>query len=821
LVGFLPTWEKELLLQMIAIRFYLALSYYSTFTFSQMLTYLYMDNFNALTSEDKEYILNLPHHLFLAEMENDLYEVLTDFIFIEYKIFSLRPQSIVNDCNLLLKINISPEKREVINLIQNTIRLCTHILEIDPHQIYGQIVGGLLHSRIPKIQNLVHFIKNRDNSYAWICPFASSLKISPLIRTLRGHTNPIMCINILSNGRIISGSRDKTLRIWDLHSGEELMLLEGHTNMVMNIIVLPDTKRFISVDNDRNLKIWEISDGQLVYEFKAGSLVWNKAFAITPDGNWLVCKENGDDTVLQVLDLSTCKRLLTLQGHTENIYSVTITPDGQRVVSVSADKSLIVWDLCSGQKIHTLKSHTAFIYDVAIMPNGKQAISASFDKTLKLWDLETGELLRDFKGHNAQILTVSIFANGKRAIAGSCDNILKVWDIESGKTLQTLKGHTDWIRGIVVTPDNKRAISASDDYTLKVWDLESKVSSVQEEKLSLVEFVVITPDGDKAISASTDSILTIWELKTGEKVKELKGHIGRVKVVAVTPDSCQAISASFDNTLRVWDLKKSVEKYKLKGHNDWVWAVIVTTDGKYAISASSDQTINYWDLSTGGLLHTFRGHKSRVRALYVTSDGSKLVSTSSDCTIKVWDLFTLNELFTLRSHKAGVRNVLVTADAKRAISVSFDCNLKIWDLEKGSLVFDIEGNRKLFAPPFDQWRSLSVITLLPDNRYFLSAINDSNLSIWDLKTGKCISMLKGHTLPIIDIAITPNGEQAISIAQDRTLKIWNLRENKIIASFTMDDNLMTCAISPDGKMAVIGDSSGSVKFFELKGIDLA
>ena len=100
-------------------------------------------------------------------------------------------------------------------------------------------------------------------------------------------------------------------------------------------------------------------------------------------------------------DLESGAELRTLQGHTDGVWAVAVTPDGKRAVSASADQTLKLWDLGSGAELRTLQGHTDGVRAVAVAPNGKRAVSASDDQTLNLWDLESGKFIATFSGDSA------------------------------------------------------------------------------------------------------------------------------------------------------------------------------------------------------------------------------------------------------------------------------------------------------------------------------------------------------------------------------------------------------------------------------------
>jgi WD40 repeat protein len=529
--------------------------------------------------------------------------------------------------------------------------------------------------------------------------------------------------------------------------------------------------------------------------------------AVTPDGKRAVSASS--DNTLKVWDLETGVAPRTLEGHTAWVAGVAVTPDGKRAVSASWDNTLKVWDLEAGIALRTLAGHSGFVHGVAVTPDGKRAVSASWDNTLKVWDLETGIALRTLEGHSAPVNGVALTPDGERAVSASLDKTLKVWDLETGVALRTLEGHSDSVYGVAVTPDGKRAVSASNDRTLKVWGLESgAVLRTLEGHSNGVEGVAVTPDGKRAVSASDDRTLRVWDLESGVVLRTLEGHSDGVRGAAVMPDGKRAVSASKDNTLKVWDLEENGAALRtLEGHSSWVTGVAVTPDGKRAVSASWDATLKVWDLKTGVAPRTLEGHSAPVNGVALTPDGERAVSASWDKTLKAWDLEAGVALRTLRGHSVAVSGAAVTGDGKRAVSASWDKTLKVWDLETGVALCTLEGHSG----------SVDGVAVTPDGKRAVSASDDRTLKVWDLETGVALRTLEGHSDRVRGAAVTPDGKRAVSASWDKTLKVWDLETG--VALRTLEghsDSVYGVAVTPDGKRAVSASVDKTLKVWDLE-----
>jgi len=119
--------------------------------------------------------------------------------------------------------------------------------------------------------------------------------------------------------------------------------------------------------------------------------------------------------------------------------------------------------------LRTLKGHTNYVWSVAVTPDGQQAVTGSGDHTVRVWDLASGACLRTLEGHTGSVWSVAVTADGQQAVTGSDDHTVRVWDLASGACLRTLEGHTGGVLSVAVTPDGKRLVSGSDDGTARVW----------------------------------------------------------------------------------------------------------------------------------------------------------------------------------------------------------------------------------------------------------------------------------------------------------------------------------------------------------------
>jgi WD40 repeat protein len=535
------------------------------------------------------------------------------------------------------------------------------------------------------------------------------------------------------------------------------------------------------------------------------------AVAMTPDGGRAI--SGSDDKTLRLWDLATGACLKVLEGHTDDVNAVSITPDGERAISGGRDKTLRVWDLAAGECLKVLEGHTSYVQAVAITPDGGRAVSGSSDDTLRLWDLATGECLKVLKGHTDIVSAVSITPDGRRAVSGSrginqrSDNTLRLWDLTTGECLKVLEGHTNWVFAVSITPDGVQAVSGGSDNTLRLWDLATgECLKVLEGHTGGVLTVSITPHGGRVVSGGWDNTLRLWDLATGACLKVLEGHTEDVRAVSITPDGGCAVSGGEDKTLRLWDLAAGAYLKVLEGHTGGVLTVSITPYGGRVVSGNWDNTLRLWDLATGACLKVLEGHTEDVRAVSITPDGGCAVSGGEDNTIRLWDLATGTCVKVLEGHKGWVWAVAITPDGRRAISGSYDGTLRLWDLATGECLKVLGGLTPWFF----------AVTITPDGRRAVWGHEDRTLRLWDLATGECLKVLKGHTNEVFHVTITPDGGRAVSTSEDCTLRLWNLATGKCLKVMKGHTGMVfAVTITPDGKRAVSGSDDKTLRVWDL------
>ena len=553
--------------------------------------------------------------------------------------------------------------------------------------------------------------------------------------------------------------------LWQVSDCQQIVFCKGHTDWIRSLTFSPDGITLASASFDKTVKLWDIRTGECLKTFQGHGRV--NSVSISPDGTTLA--SGSDDKTVKLWDIRTGECLKTFQGHTDAVESVEISRDGRIVASSSSDETIKLWNISSGECLNTLRGHTNIVLSVAISPDNTTLASGSSDKTIKLWDIRTGECLKTLHGHTNRIRSVAISSNCVILASVGYDRQVKLWDIKTGECLNTLQEHTDWVRSVAISPDSATLLSGSDDQTVKLWDINTgECLKTLRGYINFIRSVTISPDNTVIVSGNEDQTVKLWDIRTGQCLKTFDEHTSRVNAVAISPDSTTLASGSYDRTIKIWNITTRKCLKTLSGHTACVNSVVFDRGGTILISASADRVLKLWNISTGECLKTLEGHTDWLWSVAISPDETTLASAGSDQTVKLWNIRTGECLKTLQGHTNTVNSVAFSADGTTLVSGSSDHTIKLWNIHTGECL-------KTFH---DRTSSVWSVTFTLDSKTIISS--SEKVKIWDVSTGECLRTLQGHTNGVRSIEISSDHKILVSGSLDETIKIWDFNTGKCL-----------------------------------------
>ncbi|KAJ5898806.1 hypothetical protein N7495_003550 [Penicillium taxi] len=279
-------------------------------------------------------------------------------------------------------------------------------------------------------------------------------KTGALKTTLKGHDGGVWALEYYGN-TLVSGSTDRSVRVWDIEGARCTQIFHGHTSTVrcLQIVLptevgkdangqpemMPKEPLIITGSRDSNLRVWKLP--------KPG------------DPTYYPSGPHADD-----VDCPYFVRMLS--GHTHSVRA--IAAHGDTLVSGSYDTTVRVWKVSTGQILHTLTGHTLKVYSVVLDPKRNRCISGAMDHMVKVWSLHDGSLLYNLEGHTSLVGLLSLQSD--HLVSAAADSTLRIWDPAHGHCKNMLSAHTGAIT--CFQHDGQKVISGS-DRTLKMWDVNN------------------------------------------------------------------------------------------------------------------------------------------------------------------------------------------------------------------------------------------------------------------------------------------------------------------------------------------------------------
>jgi len=498
----------------------------------------------------------------------------------------------------------------------------------------------------------------------------------------------------------------------------------GHMNLISDIFFTRDRKHLISASRDKTIRVWNIQTGKTVRILRGqiGSGYQGQIFAaaISPDNQWLAV--GGwigfpvayilNNSLIRLIHFPTGEIKHMLIGHSDSILSLSFSQNNKLLISGSFDNNAHIWDITTGKTIHTLKGHTKPINAVAFSPDNQFAVTGSKDHSLKLWQVSNGAFQAKLEGHEKEVLSVTFTADGQYILSGSNDKTIRLWHGKTGHFIKVMARQNSTVNSLSVSLNGTMVLTGQtgivdqatgeDNFVNNIFSIPSgKLISKFTKHNNLVLATAISPDDTIAATGGGDGHeIFLWDVNTGREIRKMVGNGNVVWSVGFSKDG-QSIAwgnvydrkgldisqlngpleksfifkshtgqfgPEFDYIIET-DFTRSIEKVgnikfqfnkdithpnsKVLKNNNVLHGIklgrcfTLTPDGKFVITGSSRGFLCSYNTHTCNKEKYFVGHTGDVLALAVSPDGKFLISGSADQTIRLWEVATGKPLMSL------------------------------------------------------------------------------------------------------------------------------------------------------------------------------
>ena len=299
--------------------------------------------------------------------------------------------------------------------------------------------------------------------------------------------------------------------------------------------------------------------------------------------------------------------VMRLEGHTDLIWSIALSPDDTVLASASHDGSVRLWNLTStppheSQVLKTMGEMGC----VVISPDGKKLIAGGREG-FYLWQLDNGRAGTSsvFRKHDRAVRLAFSHKTHLLASGSPREGTVRLWDV-GGETAE-LRVEQGGVRSVAFSPDDTllavgmgsdtgREYSPSDILLFGIGGNRPEKKAILHGHTTGVPSIEFSPNGKTLASAGSDNRVLLWDVTTGKITGRFEKHTKGLTCVTFSPDGRRALSCGNDKTIRLWDVATQKEIHCFDGHTAPVGQVVFSRDGRFAISGSYDKTIRVWRL---------------------------------------------------------------------------------------------------------------------------------------------------------------------------------------------------------------------------------
>jgi len=654
---------------------------------------------------------------------------------------------------------------------------------------------------------------------------SSTLLYAQSLETIvqRGHELAVVCVAISPDSSLVAtGSKDKSVKLWDVSTGREVRSLLGHEATVTSVAFTADGKQLLTGSNDQTYRMWNVASGRELYSFTSHNYI--TAVATDPKGRFFLAagyNRSGYADSITVYDLAHHKPVAHLSGSADaglgSGIDIAVSDDGQWVALGEDNRVATVYRASDWKVAHRFEfgegSCGGCGTRVAFSPGSRFLYMASENGPLKKYDLATGALIKRYTEDLDDLMGLAVSGNGK-LLAIATEKNITVWDEATGAQRGTLAAEEQGnFHEIAFYGKSQRLFVASDNTTCFLWDVATGKRGVtltgflsqrdagglnydpnfywQSSIAKYIRFknsLLLSRDGKTLLKGKFGTKVKRWDIATGQAVMEYAAHTKAVLCYDLSRDGKRLITGGGDGRIILWDVATGDSIMSINAYREPIFDIHFNASETQVYSSSWDASLQVHDIPSGQRLTYLDLKNASAYVLAVHPSDLYVITSRLDNTLQMWEPDTRTVVRTFTGHTDVVGSLHLTRDGRTLLSAGWDGSIRLWDIGTGLMTQKLKGHHG----------AVHTAIFSADEKYVYSAGADRQIRVWDIVSGRVVRTFDGHTAEVTSLLFSPDNKMLISHSVDGITKFWDLDKGKEFFEHIHLGENDWLAKSPDG-----------------------